>query len=221
MTSLPSLTGADFARRLRASTEPEPASELVERLHGYYEELRRWAPRLDLIGPGTAATAVERHFAESLAALPWLPERSEGPCRLLDLGSGAGFPGLVLAAARPDLEVVLVEPRERRRAFLAAAARRMRSDVRILGARVDRRVPESLPQGSRVVTVRALRLEPAVWSALAEGLAPGASLICWSGAEPPRLPGEFRPARERPLPGGPGRCLREYRIQGRIQSSLR
>jgi 16S rRNA (guanine527-N7)-methyltransferase len=169
---------------------------------------------MDLIGPGTAARAVELHFAESLAALPWLPAADPAaPARLLDLGSGAGFPGLVLAAARPDLEVVLVEPRERKRAFLAVAARRIETSVRILAARVDRHVRENLPPGARVVTVRALRLEPAVWSALAAGLAPGASLIAWAAAAGPELSAEFEPARQLDLPSAPGRRLLEYRVR--------
>jgi 16S rRNA (guanine(527)-N(7))-methyltransferase RsmG len=188
---------------------------VVRRLFAHYEELRRWAPRVDLIGPGTAEEAVERHFAESLAALPWLPPAPPGGGsggRLLDLGSGAGFPGLVLAAARPDLEVFLVEPRERRRAFLAAVARRSGLEVEILGARVSARALPELP--ADVVTVRALRLEPAEWIALAGKLAPGAALLLWSGASPPALPELFRPQRELRLPASRDRRLRGYVVRG-------
>ena len=64
--------------------------------------------------------------------------------RLLDLGSGAGFPGIVLAAARPDLEVTLLEARERKWAFLAAACRRAGLACRCLNARVSAN-PADLP----------------------------------------------------------------------------
>jgi 16S rRNA (guanine(527)-N(7))-methyltransferase RsmG len=212
LTRLPELSPEQFAERL-AFVLPEirPTARQLVALFAHFEELRRWAPRVDLIGPGTAEEVVERHFAESLAALPWLPEE---PVPLLDLGSGAGFPGLVLAAARPDLEVTLVEPRERRRAFLATAARRAGLSVRISGARVALGALSELPGGVAVVTVRALRLDSAVWAALAERLRPEARLLFWSGKLPPELPPEFLAARERHLPGAQHRRLREYRLRG-------
>lgn len=70
-----------------------------------------------LIGPHELDKLWERHALNSAAAVPFLP--TEG--RLIDVGSGAGFPGLVLAAMRPDQEVVLVEPMERRTEWLAEA----------------------------------------------------------------------------------------------------
>lgn len=70
-----------------------------------------------LIGPRELDKLWERHALNSAAAVPFLP--TEG--RLIDVGSGAGFPGLVLAAMRPDQEVVLVEPMERRTQWLAEA----------------------------------------------------------------------------------------------------
>lgn len=213
MTAIPPLSRPEFEARLARIA---PAGALAARARNahwaHFEELRRWAPRVDLIGPGTANEVPERHFGESLAALPWL---ASGPRRLLDLGSGAGFPGLVLAAARDDLEVTLVEPRERRRAFLAAAARRGGVGVRILGARVAPGALDELPAEVSVVTVRALRLEPAVWSALAERLAPGAVLLAWSGEVAPELPAEFEAGRVERLAGSRARFLREFRLRGK------
>ena len=213
MTAIPPLSRPEFEARL-ARIAPAGAfgARVWNALWAHFEELRRWAPRVDLIGPGTAEEVPERHFGESLAALPWLPP---GPQRMLDLGSGAGFPGLVLAAARDDLEVTLVEPRERRRAFLGAAARRGGVGVRILGARVAPGALDELPAEAAVVTVRALRLEPAVWSALASRLAPGAILLAWSGAAAPELPAEFEAGRTEPLAGSRARFLREFRLRGK------
>lgn len=210
MPVLPALSSAEFASRLRAAREAALDSQALERLFAHYEELRRWAPRLDLIGPGAVGEIFERHYAEALAALPWMPA---GAARLVDLGSGAGFPGLVLAAARPDLEVWLVEPRARRAAFLAAAARRMRLSVRLLAVRVAEPLPPEFPSVVEVLTVRGLRLEPRAWRALASRLVPGACLISWSGGEPPELPNGFVTGRELRLPGADRRRLREYRLE--------
>jgi 16S rRNA (guanine(527)-N(7))-methyltransferase RsmG len=208
---IPALPRPEFERRLRAALPEFDLSQLdLEPLWIHFEELRRWAPVVDLIGPGTVGEVVERHFAESLEALPWLPAPGS---RLLDLGSGAGFPGLVLAAARPDLAVTLLEPRERRRAFLAAVARRAALRVEISGARVDRGALRELPDDVAVVTVRALRLDPAAWSALAGKLRAEARLLVWSGSERPALPPDFQPQHEVPLAGAPGRVLRIYRLR--------
>jgi len=206
---LPSLTLTGFVERLETARSGKIlAPEVAERLKAHYDELARWAPRVDLIGPGAVGELFTRHYAESLAALPWLPA---GRARLVDLGSGAGFPGFVLAAARPDLEVWLVEPRDRRRAFLAAAARRAALSLHLLDATVaDRPLPE-LPDGIAVVTMRALRLESNAWRALACRLAPQSQILLWAGAEASILPPEFQPGRELRLPDGERRVLRELR----------
>jgi 16S rRNA G527 N7-methylase RsmG len=205
---LPSLTLAGFVERLEAARSGETLPPRVsERLKAHYDELARWAPRVDLIGPGAVGELFTRHYAESLAALPWLPA---GPARLLDLGSGAGFPGFVLAAARPDLEVWLVEPRDRRRAFLAAAARRAALSLHLLDATVANRPLPEFPDGIAVVTMRALRLESGDWRALTSHLAPHAQILLWAGAEASILPPEFLASREFPLPDGERRVLREF-----------
>ena len=72
--------------------------------------LERWRRAMDLVGPGP----LEPHFADAAAAVSWL----EPFGRWADLGSGAGFPGVALAARHPDLSVTLVESRQRRLAFL-------------------------------------------------------------------------------------------------------
>ena len=210
---LPELGFDEFAGRLAAAlagaaAPPAPSLALlpgaVAALFAHYRELRRWLPHLALIGPGTVATVFERHYAESLAALPWLPP---GPARLVDLGSGAGFPGLVLAAARPDLEVTLVEPRQKKSAFLAAAAHRAGLGVRCLDARVERLLPPGFPTAIEILTVRALHLSDPAWRALAPALASGARLLLWSGAEPSALPSGFAVSASRPLAGGERRRL--------------
>jgi 16S rRNA (guanine527-N7)-methyltransferase len=88
----------------------------VERFGWYLDELLRWKTRLNLTAARTAEDIVRRHLIDSLlvaAAVPLRPGAS-----LVDVGSGAGFPGLPLKILRPDLEVVLIESARRRVAFL-------------------------------------------------------------------------------------------------------
>lgn len=186
--SLPSISRSRFESEIAGlSPEPLPPGSLRS-LYALYEELARWNRNLNLIGPGTAGEILERHFGESLAALPLVPEKAGAG---LDLGSGAGFPGLVLAAVRPGLAMTLVEARERKWAFLLAAARRASLNCRCLNVRVQVPLPAGLPETLDVITSRALRLDPKTWGALAERLNPGGRVLLWAGGNDPDLPPEL------------------------------
>jgi len=185
---LPRLSLQNFASEL-APLSPEPLSQATtDSLYSYYQELARWNEKLNLIGPGTAGEILARHFGESLAALPLLPPEARVG---LDLGSGAGFPGLVIAAARPELEMTLVEARERKWAFLLAASRRASLSCRCLNARVRIPLPSGLPESLDVITSRALRLDPETWAALARRLGAGGRILLWVGENDPDLPTEL------------------------------
>jgi 16S rRNA (guanine527-N7)-methyltransferase len=81
----------------------------------YLTEVQRWARHLSLVGPSRRDfKGLEQLYRESLLFLPFIPEGS----RVLDVGSGMGFPGIPLALERPDVHMVLLEPRARRAAFL-------------------------------------------------------------------------------------------------------
>ena len=192
-SSLPELEREAFvADLLRVSPLPLTASAL-EGLWRHYLEMARWNPRLSLIGPGTADEVVPRHYGESLAALPLLRTTDRS---LVDLGSGGGFPGLVLAIARPSLDVVLVEPKQRKWSFLQSASRRVREagaalSCRVLDARVSNPLPATLelPETIDVFTCRALALGPSIIEILGRRF-PGVRFLLWSGQEiSDRLPG--------------------------------
>ena len=176
--SLPSVGLPEMAAALAASVDESLSSDVVARLHAHYEELRRWNPRLSLVGPGTADDVLSRHYSESLAALPWLAE-DDGD--MVDIGSGAGFPGWVLAAARPLWSVTLVEAQERKWAFLESASRRAGLSVRCLNARVGPRLPEGFPERVDRLTLRALRLSSTAWRELESRLSPEARVLWWAG----------------------------------------
>src|SRR5207253_4891038 len=95
----------------------------VARLVVYLQELQRWNAKVNLTGPASERDIVSKHFLDSLAAVTLIkPDPAlvrPGPgLRLLDVGTGAGFPGLVLKLQDPDLAVTLLEPSQKRAAFL-------------------------------------------------------------------------------------------------------
>lgn len=210
--SLPEIPLEEFARRLVAAAPPvEVTSELAAALHAHYEELRRWNPRLSLVGPGAVGEIVERHYAEGLFGAPLVPE---GARTLVDVGSGAGFPGFVLAAALPGVEVTLVEPRERRWSFLMAAARRASLPCRCLNARVGSPLPAGFPSEVDVVTMRALRLPDPAFAALAERMTARSRVLIWAGEAEWEAPSGFESEAPSPLPGSLHRRIVVWRRCG-------
>ena len=151
---------------------------VLDRLAAYQALLERWASRVNLVAVADGAVTAERHFVDSLALLRLLPEPSEG---LADIGSGAGFPGLVVAAARPEWAVTLVEPTHKRAAFLAVAAAAMG----LREVRVDEARLEALGPGIAPLVVSRAVLAPAAW--LLRGarlLTEGGRIVTMAATEP-------------------------------------
>jgi len=123
--------------------------ETLARLKAYADILVDWNARHNLVAKSTLPDLWRRHFWDSAQLVPLIPETAR---TLADLGSGAGFPGLVIAAMRPDLAVTLYEATTKKCAFLQAAADRMGISAAIQNARL-----EDLPRRAfDVVTARAL-----------------------------------------------------------------
>lgn len=104
-------------------------------LRRYADLLREWAPLVDLVAPGDLDRLEERHLEDSLKALPWVDRAPPGPC--VDVGSGAGFPGIPLAIASPARFWRLLEPRTKRAAFLEEVVRELDLDCDVLTLRAD------------------------------------------------------------------------------------
>ncbi|MFV2071092.1 MAG: 16S rRNA (guanine(527)-N(7))-methyltransferase RsmG [Thermoanaerobaculales bacterium] len=110
---------------------PHCGGEVRDRLVRYAELLERWSERHNLVRFCDRRELVERHLAEALAAVNMLGETGE----LLDIGSGAGLPGVPLLVARPRWSGVLLEPRQKRWAFLRLVIRELQLDARVERAR--------------------------------------------------------------------------------------
>ncbi|GAA1733184.1 16S rRNA (guanine(527)-N(7))-methyltransferase RsmG [Microcella frigidaquae] len=132
--------GWGVSRETSPGPEPEPAAA-AEVLGAALELGRRYAAdliehgeRLGLIGPLEVGRVWTRHVLNSALVAPFL--QSGG--RLADIGSGAGLPGLVLALVRPDVEVTLIEPMERRTDWLRDESARLGlTNVTVLRARAE------------------------------------------------------------------------------------
>jgi len=106
-------------------------SEQVAALEAHYALLCKWNKVLNLTTVDRLEEAVERHYCESLFLAQHLT-----PGTVADVGSGAGFPGFVVAVVRPDCSVTLIESHQRKAVFLREAARKL-PNVRVIAQRAE------------------------------------------------------------------------------------
>ena len=125
--------------------------ETAERLDLLVATLERWQKAINLVGRTTLDDIWVRHVLDSAQVVPLVPVEAR---TLADLGSGGGFPGLVIAALRPDLHVTLIESDARKAAFLGEAGRRMslQNPPKVVISRIEK-APGA---NADVVTARAL-----------------------------------------------------------------
>ena len=125
--------------------------ETADQLDLLVATLERWQKAINLVGRTTLDEVWTRHVLDSGQLAPLIPTEAK---TLADLGSGGGFPGLVIAALRPDLQVTMIESDARKSAFLGEAARRM--SLKIQPKIVVSRIERAPPAAADVVTARAL-----------------------------------------------------------------
>jgi len=157
--------------------------ETFARLDIYEGLLRRWNERINLVAKSTLDAIWIRHFLDSGQLLAHAPAESRS---WVDLGSGGGFPGLVVAAMSPeihsDLQVTLVESDARKATFLRTAAREMGLDVTVLNERAE----ELEPRNADVLSARALAPLDVLLSFAERHLAPGGVALFPKGARAKR-----------------------------------
>lgn len=127
-------------------------------LRRYEEMLKDWQSRMNLVSKNTLENAWERHFEDSLQLLPLLPDGAE---TLIDIGSGAGFPGMVIAICRPDIKVHLVESTGKKCNFLKAVADECAAGNAVIHNQRIEDMHKNVPRGTLdvipdVVSARAL-----------------------------------------------------------------
>lgn len=127
--------------------------ETFERLQAYAELLRKWNPRINLVSKSTLDGLWGRHIMDSAQIFDLAPKEAR---KWVDLGSGGGFPGLVVAIIAqelaPDLKVTLVESDQRKCAFLRTVARETGISVTVHAKRIE----QIDPMNADVLSARAL-----------------------------------------------------------------
>jgi len=181
----------------------------IDAFESHFQLLREWGRKMNLTGLKDDVAIVRRHFLEPLAVADLL--ENEG--RLVDLGSGNGFPAIPLKILRPGLDLVLVESSEKKSAFLWAvlrriAARNARVETRRIRHVADLR--DLLP--CRYLTLRAVRARELLKGGTAPILADGGKALFFVAPDEAAtlasrpIPG-LRLLETRPLPSGPRSML--------------
>lgn len=153
--------------------------ESVRALEEFASILRRHAARVDLVSPRDLERLESRHIADSLKALPVVEEAPPGPA--VDVGSGAGLPGIPLAIAS-GRKWRLLEPRRRRAAFLEEVVRELSLDCEVLTTTAEAAARDPALAGRHsVATARAVADPPASFPLLVPLLAVGGRALVWLG----------------------------------------
>lgn len=187
----------------------------IDKILRYLDLLLRWNQKINLTSIRGPEECLSRHFGESFALSRLIPLQG----RLLDIGSGAGFPGLALKLISPRLDVVLLEPVAKKRAFLKEVGRVCGLEpVRVVGERLEDFSRHADPHSFDIITARAVggieRLVPAAIGLLGHG----GYLCLWLGSR--QVEGISRIARRIewvdpwPVPGSHERVIRVGRFTG-------
>ena len=159
----------------------------LEAFDKYLALLQKWQRVQRLVGTAEPEWIVENLFLDSLLFLRVLPPDLVA---LADVGSGAGFPGIPMKIVLPDLDVTLIESRQRRASFLTAAMRELGlARVRVVSTRVEG-VPEGLLGAFGAVVMRCAGGMEELLPSVSKLVSPGGMVVC-SG-----------PPARRPLEGG-------------------
>lgn len=137
------MTAAELERGLRAGAEAMALAldkEQVRQLLGYLDLIQKWGRVYNLTAVRDPAEMLTHHLLDSLAVVQPLRRQTGGnPCALLDVGSGAGLPGVVIAVCRPEIRVDCVDAVAKKAAFIQQVAASLKlPNLRGLHGRVER-----------------------------------------------------------------------------------
>jgi 16S rRNA (guanine527-N7)-methyltransferase len=195
---MPVLSEAEISHLLTPYFTLPPPKDIMPRLSVYLDLLLKWNARTNLTAIRDPEEIVRRHFGESLFAAQHI-----GPCpTLLDLGSGAGFPGLPIAILHPEMRVTLAESQNKKSTFLREAVRTLAlQNTEIWPARV-----ESMPPGRQFHTVT-MRAVDNMAAAITAATPRATHQLLLLTSTPPTLPPEFISQTPIPIPNSQSTIL--------------
>lgn len=158
----------------------ELSQKQIDLFKTYLDELTEWNRKINLTGLSTNEKIINELFLDSLIPAPYLPKKG----RLLDVGSGAGFPGIPLKINSPELHVHLLEPNSKRTRFLKHIIRLLRlENIDVLKGHIEKAGDILYPGGYNIVTSRALSGLPQIIDWCAPCLLQDGILIGFLGIE--------------------------------------
>ena len=159
------------------ATNFDVSRETLTSLSAYVALLKKWQSKINLVSPATIPDIWHRHILDSAQLVPHLPKVPDGErCQILDVGSGAGFPGLVLCILGAG-DVQLVESDRRKVAFLQTVIRELALSAGVINQRIER-LPACQPD---VITARALAPMPKLMSLVDAQLHSGLTCLFLKG----------------------------------------
>jgi 16S rRNA (guanine527-N7)-methyltransferase len=159
----------------------ELSDRQMQQLASHFSLLLHWNRKINLTSLRRPEEIATRHFGESLFLVKILPL---GGGLMVDVGSGAGFPGLPLQVASPTLQAVLLEPNQKKAAFLKEVVRSGGMEgVEIRAERLQEAVQGDLLGRASLVTMRAVAAAGGLLADLKKLLGPGGRLALFLGAE--------------------------------------
>ena len=180
-----------FSNQLRSGAKSlgvELSDESLESLCAYQSLLSRWAPKVNLVADWSPRTTVGIHFLDSLALSRILPKDATP---LVDIGTGAGFPGLVQAILTPERRVTLIEPITKRASFLQQVI----VEAKLKNCTIENGRSTSLPLlPGHIVVARAV-LPPDAWVVEGSRLIDSEGWVVLMTAQPPE-PSTLKAAQE-------------------------
>ena len=174
-------------------------SSHLDRFRSYLDLLLGWNRKINLTAITEPEQVLDKHFLDSLAAAPLVPAG-----RLIDVGAGAGFPGIPIALVRPDVQVSLLESTGKKAAFLRTAVHQLGLSSSVLEIRLEQY------QGPKFDSaISRATFAPAEWLERARPLVQsGGSIFLMMGRE--ELPSGATSVHEYALPGADSRRIGRY-----------
>ncbi|MCK4739895.1 MAG: 16S rRNA (guanine(527)-N(7))-methyltransferase RsmG [Deltaproteobacteria bacterium] len=159
----------------------------------YLSELIKWGSQINLTSIRDAEETIKRHFLDSLTLLPFLEIKTTKPKRILDIGTGAGLPGIPIKLASPSIELVLLETSGKKANFLRHIIRVLDlKQVQVIKSRAeDPKTTAEFGAFFDIVTSRALTALPEFVVLARPYLAKGGKIIAMKGPINERLEEEL------------------------------